>query len=103
MLRQAYNAVAITLLLCCFALAASPVLQFTVPRAAQRGTEADVVVQGARLSDAKEIAVFAVQRGRDDKYKHSANKIWIWSAAAGRMCSTRSRRFARARQPSTAR
>jgi hypothetical protein len=58
MLPSAKTAVAVILLTSGFALAASPVLQFTIPRAAQRGTEADLIVQGARLSDAKELLFY---------------------------------------------
>ena len=42
-----------------FALAASPDLQFTLPRGAQRGGEADIVIQGIRLSDAKELMFYS--------------------------------------------
>ncbi|HEY8749727.1 MAG TPA: PPC domain-containing protein [Tepidisphaeraceae bacterium] len=41
------------------AFAASPELQFTLPRAAQRGGEADIVVQGNRLADAKELLFYS--------------------------------------------
>ena len=58
MLASAKTAVAVILLTSGFALAASPVLQFTLPRAAQRGSEADLIVQGARISDAKELLFY---------------------------------------------
>ena len=41
------------------ARAASPDLQVVTPRGAQRGTEADLVVHGARLNDAKEILFYS--------------------------------------------
>src|SRR5690242_8995769 len=56
---SAKSAFAVILLASSFALAASPVLQFTLPRAAQRGTEADIVVQGSRLADAKELLFYS--------------------------------------------
>src|SRR5580765_47465 len=49
----------ILLLLGAASLGASPELQFTLPRAAQRGTEADIIVQGNRLADAKELLFYS--------------------------------------------
>src|SRR5438477_7541338 len=53
------NAFALVLLSCGLALGATPELQFTLPRAAQRGTEADLIVQGNRLADAKELLFYS--------------------------------------------
>ena len=41
--------IAVLLLSSAWSLGASPELQFTLPRSGQRGTEADIVVQGNRL------------------------------------------------------
>ena len=40
------------------AMAASPQLQIVLPRGVQRGTEADIVVRGNRLADAKELLFY---------------------------------------------
>jgi len=40
----------------CFA--ASPELQFTIPRGAQRGTDARITIQGNRIADAKELLFY---------------------------------------------
>ncbi len=59
MLKSIKSFFGVVLLAGSFAPAASPVLQFTLPRAAQRGAEADLVVEGARLSDAKELLFYS--------------------------------------------
>jgi hypothetical protein len=54
-----FASVALIASLALCALAASPELQFTLPRGAQRGGDADLVVQGNRLSDAKDLLFYS--------------------------------------------
>ena len=49
---------AVTLLATASLYAADPALSYVTPHGAQRGTEVDVVLQGARLSDAQELLLY---------------------------------------------
>ena len=49
---------AVTLLAVASLYAADPALSYVMPHGAQRGTEVDVVLQGARLSDAQELLLY---------------------------------------------
>lgn len=46
------------LALCAGAFGASPELQVVMPRGAQRGTEADLIFQGTRLADARDVLLY---------------------------------------------
>jgi hypothetical protein len=52
-------AACLSLLLSCAAYASSPTLGQIMPRGVQRGTEADLVIPGAHLDDAKELFIYS--------------------------------------------